>query len=144
MAHLEESTTILRFTRDWGLSRTFETTQSVTRLHANQISTAETESYYWEQLGCSDVSFIEDLNRSQTVWVAADSRIDATVRIIETTLTSVLRIRWTGPEDLLGAVSIVPEAVLGAVELERNWQRVKLYIIKKLFRLIISSFTIEK
>jgi len=42
----------------------------------------------------------------------------------------VLRISRAGPEDLLGTVAIVPKAVLGKVELERNRQRIKLYLEK--------------
>jgi len=43
----------------------------------------------------------------------------------------VFGIGWTGPEDLLGTIAIVPEAVLGAVEFERNRQRIELSMIEK-------------
>jgi len=32
-----------------------------------------------------------------------------------------------GPEDLLGAVAVVPETELGAIELERDRKRIKLF-----------------
>jgi len=47
MTHLKECSTILRFTRDWGLTGTLETTQSVTRTDPSQTSTPETKSRYW-------------------------------------------------------------------------------------------------
>jgi len=127
MAHLEESTAILRFAWDWGLTGALEAPQSVTRPNPSQASTPKTESRYWKQLQCSDVPFIEDLDGRQAVWIAAYSRIDTPIWVLETTLAGVLRIRRTGPKYLLGTVTIVPETELGQVELERNTQRVKLY-----------------
>ena len=117
MTHLKESSTILWFTRYRGLASALETAQSIACLNANQIRTTETESPYWKQLGCSDVSFIENFDGSETIWIAADSSIDATGWVLKTALTCVLRIRGTGPEDLLGTVTIVPEAILSEVEL---------------------------
>ncbi len=67
MAHLEESSTILRFTRNLSLSCALETTQSVARFDANQIRTSKTKSCNWEQLSGSDVSLIEDLDGRQAV-----------------------------------------------------------------------------
>ena len=132
MAHLEEGATIFRFTGYGGLSRTFETTQSVTRPNPSQTGTSETESRYREKLSRSDVSFIGYLDGSQAVWIAADSRVDATVRVLETALAGVLRIRGTGPKYLFSTVTIVPEPVLGEVELERNRKRIKLLQIENI------------
>jgi len=57
--------------------------------------------------------------------------IDATVWAFTTALAGVPRICRAGPENLLFAVAIVPEAKLGAVELEWNRKRFKLRTFPK-------------
>jgi len=52
--------------------------------------------------------------------------IDAPIWAFTTALASVLRVCWASPEDLLCTIAIVPEAELGAVELERNRKRFEL------------------
>jgi len=123
---LKESTAILRFTGDWGLTGALETTQSVTSLNPSQTSTPKTEPRYRQKLSCSDVTFIKDLNGSEAVRIAVECRVDTTIWVLKAALASVLRIHRTNPEDLLSAVAVVPESVLSAVELKRNRKRVEL------------------
>ena len=108
------------------MSGAVEATQRVARFYSCQIRPTKTEPRYREKLACSDVTFIKDLNGSQAVRIAIKCRVDTAVWALKTALAGVLRIRGTGPENLLCAVAVVPEPVLSAVELKRNRKRVEL------------------
>jgi len=84
--------------------------------------------YFVNNIKIHNVTFIDDFNGRKSIGVAIVIRFKAA--LVDTALAGVGAGCRARPEDLFCPIAVIPVAVLGRVELERNRQRVKLYVNK--------------